>query len=67
MSSNLQNTAMFILPTDAEVENEKVNFPDITMVHQRITDIIFVLGNFKSNRQGLFIYVFVSLIFRGKI
>jgi ribosomal RNA methyltransferase Nop2 len=42
---------VFRLPSRAELDKEREGVPDLTKIFQRIKDVIFVLSNFRKNRD----------------
>ncbi len=50
-STNLQSMRSFTLPTSDDLEREKMMPPDVTLTHQRIQDILFVLSDFAAHRS----------------
>ncbi|KAL5014944.1 hypothetical protein ScPMuIL_009214 [Solemya velum] len=59
LKTNISHTETFVLPSGQEVEKENILLcllpqnvaPDITLIHQRIRDVMQVLGDFKERRQ----------------
>eukprot|EP01083_Nonionella_stella_P131200 398387_1 len=47
---SLKESAEFVLPSGQQIEKEKQLPPDLTIIDQRIQDIIHVLSNFRTRR-----------------
>ena len=50
MQTNIGEMKPFVLPSEAEVEQEKLMPPDLTMTRERIAQIIGVLADFRRQR-----------------
>ncbi|XP_033764071.1 25S rRNA (cytosine-C(5))-methyltransferase nop2-like [Pecten maximus] len=51
LQTNITDMETFTLPSGQEVEKEAAQAPDITMVQQRIKEVIHVLAEFKDRRE----------------
>eukprot|EP00808_Paulinella_micropora_P020317 g66725.t1 len=48
----LKEQKVFRLPTEEDREREATAAPDMDAIHQRIQDVVYVLSNFKENRNA---------------
>ncbi|XP_076472582.1 uncharacterized protein LOC143301985 [Babylonia areolata] len=51
LQTNIAATEKFVLPSGQEIEKDAHLSADLTIVHQRIKDVQFVLADFKGRRQ----------------
>jgi len=51
LKTNIAESEKFILPSGQEIEKERSEAPDVSLIHQRIKDNIHVLSNFKKLHQ----------------
>ncbi|KAK6176431.1 hypothetical protein SNE40_014718 [Patella caerulea] len=51
LQTNIANTEKFVLPSGQEIEKDAHQAPDLTILNQRIADIMDVLGDFKNRRE----------------
>ena len=51
LKTNIAESEKFVLPSGQEIEKEKSETPDVSLVHQRIKDNLHVLSNFKKLHQ----------------
>ncbi|XP_064613915.1 uncharacterized protein LOC135477663 [Liolophura sinensis] len=51
LKTNISQMETYTLPSGQEIEKETVQAPDLTLLQQRIKDIIQVLGDFTNRRE----------------
>jgi ribosomal RNA methyltransferase Nop2 len=51
MQEGMQDMEKFTLPTDEDIEKERLMPPDMTKLHKRIQDVLNVLSDFRKNKE----------------
>ncbi|XP_072143199.1 uncharacterized protein [Dermacentor andersoni] len=51
LKTNIAESEVFTLPSGQEIEKEKAEPPDLTIISERIKDVTFVLNDFASRRE----------------
>jgi ribosomal RNA methyltransferase Nop2 len=51
LQTNMQEIQTFQLPSGQEIEQEKLVAPDLTLLNQRIQDVLFTLADFRKKKE----------------